>query len=548
MTTEAQTEVLTELQLDIARILFLPLSRVTINNIRIGSLIVTYTVQRNASQFLADDVINFLISAAEFVNTAQLYYNITRASPVADPVNVISTTTIARSGAEGTKESSCSGTCIIAIAAACGGGGLLIIVVVVLLIRRRRQRAAEKEATGGSPDKKEKKKKDKKKKKNVNPREGTDGAVVENPIRHEPFILPSTSTMFPPLPLDKKNEGVGQWGGSDYGDDDAAAYIIDVDEEQEEERSPGGIDIFGDAARGKSMPRSDYEPSQGGAMEHVIVDIDDGEEDGEGVETVASSSYSVNKRVPRTRAPGYYPFVPDYDDDDPRNSSSHSPFGQYPRKPSQRSTAHSDDDSSPVGMKASTRQSPTASVTSASLVFEKPPTIVDRRSMIAPLRLPGNPGRYAPPPAAAFDGDNSFLVRTAGDVDTPRPRPAAVNDGGEDTSRTTRNVALPHYAAPMGSLASQSAATNRPPTPRRHTSVFNENLEEVHEEDDDGEEEYEWVYEECPAEEFGDSYFPPPAVPSQQQQQQPPTKSQTQSSLIRGGHPSNTVQRNPLQF
>jgi hypothetical protein len=516
VTSAVRDQLLAELQVDIARILALPLSRIAINDIRVGSLIVTYTVQRNASQFLADDVINLLIASADFDKTAELYFNFTAASPVVDPVTVINTATIARSGADGTSDSSCSGACIIGIAAASGGGGLLVVIVVVLLIRRRRLRAAEDAANGGHV------KKAKKNRKNVNPREGVDGDVVENPIRHDPFVLPSTTTDHH-LPLEKNNEGVGKWG-SDYDDDDAAAYIIDVDEEHEE-RSPGGIDIFGDAAGGKpSMPRSDYEPSQA-AVEHVIVDIDDGEGD-EG--EVASSSYSVTKRTPRTRAPGYYPFVPD-DDDDVRNSSSHSPFGQYPRKPSQRSTAISDDDQSPVGMKAS-RQSPSASVTSASLVFDKPPILVDRRAMVPPLRMPGNPGRYAPPPAAAFESDGSFLVRTAGDVDTPRPRsrPAA-NDGGEDTSRTNRSVtAPPQYAAPMGSLA--SASQHRPPTPRRH-SVFDENLEEV---DDTGEEDYEWVYEECPAEEFGGTAL----------QNQPLTMNLT--SAARGPPP--TADRNPLRF
>jgi hypothetical protein len=464
VTAIALTPLYQELKLDLARILALPADRITIDSVRIGSLIVTYTVQRNASQFLSDNIVNLLVYSAEFSATSALYNNVTNQTARPEAISVLNTQTIVGSDTQGT--SGCDQSCIIIVAVASVSSVVLISVVAVIVIRRRRQRARAERAKIGLE-------------KGSTSADPQNGGVIVNPIRHEPFFS-------------EKSLGVGKTIASDYDDDDAAgAYVVDVEEhgvlvgvskylshQGKSEEVYGGDD---DDENGHPIP------AEGSAVpvEHVIVDIEDEELDGGGGSSLRADSREHDRGRPSTgiRAPDYYPFV--HDDDD---ASTGSPFSQ-PRK----SSALSDYET--VTPRGQTRHSPTSS--SASTFF------LNSGEPRSAIRIPHPKGSSTPrqhhrPQSlhATVDADGSFLVRTAGDVDSPRAGhhfiPADAG-GGEDTSRQHQHSTITGSSNNRPrTLTFVDTVEQTPSTPHQHHNVFVDDTDEL-------EDDYEWVYEECPA-------------------------------------------------
>lgn len=131
------------LQTLIAAALGLPPSHIIIQNIRVGSLVVDYSVLRNESEYLTDNSVNVLVSNGLYQLLYSFYYNITGLTAALDPVVVIGTSTLVSSTPVASDSGQCKGSCMaIAIAVGCGGGVLLLIVMgctIRWFLRRRRR-------------------------------------------------------------------------------------------------------------------------------------------------------------------------------------------------------------------------------------------------------------------------------------------------------------------------------------------------------------------------------------------------------------------------
>jgi hypothetical protein len=161
---------------DLAAVISVPPEWIVIDSLRIGSLIIQYTVRRNGTFFIDDSVINNLVQAAPFTNTVDLYKNTTLLTN--DNVAVTSVVLLLPSvSSTSSAASGCTGTCIAAVGAAVGGGIMLTIAVIIITIKlrrrlreKRRQKRNMEDGIGDVAD-------------HVTPR--------QNPIRHEPFTLRS---------------------------------------------------------------------------------------------------------------------------------------------------------------------------------------------------------------------------------------------------------------------------------------------------------------------------------------------------------------------
>jgi hypothetical protein len=135
------------LQIDIAVILNLPRGNIIIDSMRIGSLIVTYEVFRNASQAIPDSTINLVIAAGSFEALQELYTSVTEVlqTPLTnETIHVNGTLTILSSDTRGDPATgACGTTCIAAVAAGVGVVVLIAVVSGVVVVHRRRRRAQQ---------------------------------------------------------------------------------------------------------------------------------------------------------------------------------------------------------------------------------------------------------------------------------------------------------------------------------------------------------------------------------------------------------------------
>jgi hypothetical protein len=261
---------LTQLQLqvrkDLAEVISVPFEWITINGIRIGSLIVDFTIRRNGTYYIADSVINSLIMTASFNNTIQLYKTttlITDENIQLTKVSLLLPSYTGSLGGGGGAASSCAAACIAGVIGGLAGGALIIGGTVWLIIRYRRNKREEarkqrhlEDGIGFVDDH------------NVSVRTTPRGAVIrgtpppQNPIRfHDPFALSAAANLpenqaspfhirspEPPvyyfhtddLVSSKKKNTVKNVDPYDIDDDDpdsntAAAHAIDFYEMDDEE-------------------------------------------------------------------------------------------------------------------------------------------------------------------------------------------------------------------------------------------------------------------------------------------------------------------------
>ncbi len=141
---ENRTAVLESVLRDLEVILGLPQGTLTIEELRVGSLVIEFTSRRNASQTIPDDVINNLLMTGIFNFTQRTYQTIANTTETTD---VLTAFTVKRS-INPANTFSCGTSCIAGIVGGIVGGIILVIMVMAVVVRwrrQRRQRALEEE-------------------------------------------------------------------------------------------------------------------------------------------------------------------------------------------------------------------------------------------------------------------------------------------------------------------------------------------------------------------------------------------------------------------
>ena len=129
---------------DIAVNLGLPSRQVRVFYMKSGSLIVEFSVERNASQRLEDQVIDNLLLAKAYPNITMLYDSVVGSTTLITPISIQITQSSEVVSSGGT--SSCGNQCKIAVGAALGGATIIVGTAACIWWRRRRLQRASKYA------------------------------------------------------------------------------------------------------------------------------------------------------------------------------------------------------------------------------------------------------------------------------------------------------------------------------------------------------------------------------------------------------------------
>jgi hypothetical protein len=128
----------------------IPADQIQIESISVGSLVVRFTVNRNASQAMPDAAIDTYTLESNLTNLSATYVFLT-SDANGTSIEVLSVTTV-KSSLVASEEPSCGSVCKIgAIAAAVGGMIVAAIVAGCIVWRRRRFLAKAKEVVGNQP-------------------------------------------------------------------------------------------------------------------------------------------------------------------------------------------------------------------------------------------------------------------------------------------------------------------------------------------------------------------------------------------------------------
>lgn len=134
--TYARAELILALRESFAATLNLPIEWIQIVQLTQGSLIVDYTVTRNGTLAIDDNVINGLVLASTFDKPVALYRNITLRTD--EVISVLSASTLVPSTKPAGGGAGCTGSCLVALGAGIGGGVVAIFVGIFMFIRLRR--------------------------------------------------------------------------------------------------------------------------------------------------------------------------------------------------------------------------------------------------------------------------------------------------------------------------------------------------------------------------------------------------------------------------
>lgn len=104
---------------------------------------IDFTIRRNGTYYIPDNIINILLSGSDFANTVDLYRDITQLTN--EPITVLETSVLVPSQYGTAATSGCTGTCLIAVGVAVPAAVLLLVggIVLFIMCRRRWRRRAQ---------------------------------------------------------------------------------------------------------------------------------------------------------------------------------------------------------------------------------------------------------------------------------------------------------------------------------------------------------------------------------------------------------------------
>jgi hypothetical protein len=133
----------------LAKALNLPADRIVIESLEIGSLVVRFTVNRNASQQIPDAAIDTYSTDSNLTNVIDAYVFLT--GDTNDTVSILESYTV-KSSIVASSQPSCGSACLIGIIAAAVVGVLAVVVTVACCVwRRRRFLRKAREVVGDRP-------------------------------------------------------------------------------------------------------------------------------------------------------------------------------------------------------------------------------------------------------------------------------------------------------------------------------------------------------------------------------------------------------------
>ena len=134
MLAKNDSSVIPSLLDDLSALIGVPRSGITIDDIRVGSLIVEFTVTRNATYTIPDDVINSILLSALFNHTQYTYQvtlNTTESTPVLSIITV-------KSSINPANTKSCDTTCIAGVAGGVAGFIFIVVIIIVCVLKMKR--------------------------------------------------------------------------------------------------------------------------------------------------------------------------------------------------------------------------------------------------------------------------------------------------------------------------------------------------------------------------------------------------------------------------